>query len=694
MLLMQIGLFQEMEWKFFDLKNKIYSESSEPPDDIAIILIDEASLSMMNPVVGRWPWPRSIHSEVIDYLVSGGARRVVFDVLFTEHEKGAPATGLGDDDLQLVESTMGSGNVVMAAQLLRDTEDEYNHQLLNRPLPGSFTERFSLQVPPYFYTKADANNYYLPFQELQEASSQIGIVEFSPDSDGVYRRTRLFREYQESYFPVLAIAALPDKSQQSLLNSSLRIPLEDEHYLIKMYKGFEPFSMSGVLASIQMIYNGEIENLPVYPDEFSGKTVFIGASAVGVEDLKLTPLSTVTPGVYLHASIYGNIQKGDFLRQSNTVFNGIFYFILSLLCAFSVMLPTSLRNRILFSSVLSVGMLFGTTHAFSFNLVVPTFTPLMILSITILLSYSYLSATEGREKRRIKHMLGQYVSPAMLDSVLSSSDGVMKAEIGSRERLSILFSDIRGFTSLSEQLPAEDVVDVLNNYFSGMVDIIFTNEGTLDKFIGDAIMAFWGAPIMIENHAQKAVSSATQMIRWLDEYNKDLAERDLPTLAIGVGIHTGEVILGNIGSEKKLDYTVIGDNVNLSSRMEGLTKPYGAAILISNETMQDLGDFAICRVVDQVRVKGKQLPTSIYEVLTLNSDNAEIVSEAEKKKNLTETAFGLYLKGAWDDATSAYSKLHAEFPDDLLASIFLERCTIYREKPPESWDGVFTLTTK
>lgn len=693
-LVTQTSLMQDLEWTVFDLESQLFADEVSPPDDVAVILIDEASLAMMNPLVGRWPWPRSVHADVIDFLVMGGAERIVFDILFTEHEDRLNQGRLNENDQRLVESVAAAGNVVMAAQLLEDERDDFNQTLLHRPLPKEVVDRFSLDVPLKFKHQTEANNYYLPFPELTEVSERLAIVEFAPDRDGVYRRTRLFRSYEGTYFPALSTGALPSSELDRILRPDSPIPLSNSSYLIRMYRGFAPYSISGILASIQKIYNGEVENLPVDPAEFEGKTVFIGASAVGVEDLKLTPLDTLTPGVFLHASIYGNIRQNNYLSEIPQPVSYGVMIVAAMATVFSNLFLSNMRRRILATAAIFCLLIGGGLALFAYNIVLPLVAPSVSLLAASLSSFIYLGATEGRDKRRIRAMLGQYVSPAMLASVIDSGGSVLKAEVGTRERLSILFSDIRGFTSLSEHLPAEQVVEILNGYFSGMVDIIFDNEGTLDKFIGDAIMAFWGAPIKLDDHAARAVTSAMHMTRWLEEFNHQLKRDNLPQLAIGVGIHTGEVILGNIGSERKLDYTVIGDNVNLASRIEGLTKPYGAAVLISEDTFGELDGAAICRIVDQVRVKGKKLPTAIYEVLALEDDPSAIKEHARTVSTLTGSAFNLYLNGQWSEAEGAYRTLGATFPGDPLADIFVERCVQYRDTPPSSWDGVYTLRTK
>ena len=635
------GLFEELELKAFDLRERYFSRSRHPADEIAVILIDEASLRGMNPIVGRWPWPRSLHADIIDFLALSGAKAVLFDILFTENERipGEPPGTLGPNDIRLAESTESAGNIYHAAQLLKDTEDEYNRGLLGKPLPDDFIERFSVKGVNGVVAGAN-NTHYVPFTELYRASKGIGIVEFSPDRDGTYRRTGLFRHYQGSFYPVLSMAPMMDIMEpdairvrgneliiegvqpqgvaptpdSSLLTPNLSIPLQgDGSYLIKMYGDFKPYSMSGILASIQKIKMGELEGLPVSPDDFRGKVVFIGASAVGVEDLKPTSLGGKTPGVYLHASVYSNIVQNDFLRYGGQLITSFSVLALSVTVVFIILWTRNVFYQIGLPFLLTFTYISTSFLAFKNNIVYDMVAPATSIIFSWMGAFAYLSFTEGKEKKKIKRMLGQYVSPAILATVMDkSSRDVLKAEVGTRETLTVLFSDIRGFTSFSEAHEAEKVVEFLNGYLSGMVDVIFRHEGTLDKFIGDAIMAFWGAPVRVSDHGRRAAETAIDLIRQLEVFNEGLKAKGISPLSIGIGINTGDVILGNIGSEKKLDYTVIGDNVNLASRMEGLTKEYHYPILITETTYEEVKDVIPCRYVDQVRVKGKTKEIKVY----------------------------------------------------------------------------------
>ncbi|AMV70903.1 adenylate/guanylate cyclase domain-containing protein [Desulfuromonas carbonis] len=707
------GLLEEFEWKTFDLRLRLMQHDTSPPDEIVMVLIDEASLRLMNPLLGRWPWPRSVHADVLDFLALAGARVVAFDILFTENEQAASSDGrLSAGDHRLVESVAAAGMVTSAVQFVHDSPDEYNHDLIGKPLPADFVRRFALpglrggRLAGEPYTNA-----YLPFPELQERTRSIGLVEFAPDRDGVYRHARLVGEYGGAFFPALSLSVLLDRyrpesapegemllhPQQVGTTPPVAVPLlADGRYLVKPYREFQTYSMGGILATIQKLMQGIVTDLPVDPEVFHDKIVFIGASAVGVEDLKPLPFGSLAPGVFLHGSIVGNILQQDFLVPVAPRLQLLLVVVGALAVAGLILIPGWVWLRMASPPLLILSLLGLAAVLFHDNQVLELTAPLVAMGSAWLGSFAWLSSTEGREKRKIRRMLGQYVSPVVLSTVIENSrSDLLQAEVGSRENLTILFSDIRGFTSLSENLPAEKVVEILNGYFKGMVEIIFRQQGTLDKFIGDAIMAFWGAPLKSPDHPLKAVVAAVGMMRWLEDYNAELKNNGLQPLAIGIGMHTGEVILGNIGSEQKLDYTIIGDNVNLCSRLEGLTKEYGAAIIVSETTWQAISGLVTGRILDVVRVKGKKRPIMIHQVFGLVSDPEPQRGRFAELARRSEAGFNHYLARQWPEAAAQFRNITEEFPEDRHARIFLERIARYQQTAPEAdWDGAWTMQSK
>ncbi len=705
------SIFQSLEGISYDWRMTQIRSGLSANDKIAVVLIDDNSLQVMDQVVGRWPWPRSIYAELLDYLSYGEPQAVMFDITFSEKHlfdgKNIRAE-INDHDLALVQASQIYPYAYHATRFVRESEDELNKSLLNQALPDDFIQRFSLSkrfpksiINKNSFSAPNNTKYYLPFAELAIASNGIGVVDVNSDFDGVYRSARLLHRYQESFFPALSIANIVDKQPPlnikreggQIILDSLRIPItQDEKVLINYYTAFATYSFSALMASYQKMLAGDVENLMVNPFEFNDKIVFIGANAAGLKDLKVTPINGRLPGVFIHASMASNILNNDFLIPAKSYQTYLFILILAAITTMGVLLVKQTFWQHSLPALLAISFTFWCYFQFSNNIVVEFVAPISSLFLAWVLSFSTLVFTEGKEKRRFKKMMSQYLSPAVLNTVMANHEDYAKAEIGSKENITILFSDIRSFTNMSETLPAEQVVDLLNHYFSKMTDTIFRYEGTIDKFIGDAIMAFWGAPIMSTDHPDKAMLSALEMIDQLEAVNEWAIQHKYPPLTIGIGLHTGYAILGNIGSENKLDYTIIGDNVNLASRIEGLTKTYSSPILITEDTFSHLTLDIPCRVVDLVRVKGKQKPIKVYQPL-LNPLTATEESISEKKAFVRKTneAFKAYTHRQWQQCIDLLS---TDFQDSV-STVHIQRCREYQaSEPAQDWDGVYVMTTK
>lgn len=707
------GLLQVAENWSYDQRMMFSRANTQIDDRIAVVLIDDASLKAMAETAGSWPWPRSIYADLLDYFSLAEPKAVLFDITFTEKRLFESAKeSINPHDLRLVEASQMYPFTYHAMRLVVDQEDELNHDLLNIPMPENVRQKFSITeryrnlfgIDDFNISlTAPTNNvYYLPFAELSEAALSAGVVDMNGDSDGTYRRARLIHRYGNDYYPALSTTSLIDSllpkrivnNNGTILFGDIKIPVdEDERYWVNYYNNYQSYSFSGIIASQSQIINGDIEHLLVDPQRFKDKIVFIGASAAGLEDLKRTPMDANLPGVLVHASIASNILNQDFVTPPNKTITIILIIILSLVTAFASLIPKQawLKN-IIPPIVLAVFVLVALFIFNTYSYVIEIAAPSMSIVLSWVISFSFLVFTEGKEKRRFKRMMSQYLSPAVLQTVVGRHEEFAKAEVGSKENITMLFSDIRSFTNMSEKMPPEEVVNLLNHYFSAMTDSIFHYEGTIDKFIGDAIMAFWGAPIKTDDHADKATLSALDMIHRLAQVNAWTSENNYPPLAIGIGLHTGDAILGNIGSENKLDYTIIGDNVNLASRIEGLTKTYHSQILISEDTYHRLKLDIPCLILDLVRVKGKQHPIKVYRPLahpTLSSEQE--LQQAIKQATLGEQAFQAYLRQDWDEAQALWRQL----PQDPAIDAMIERCDYFRASPPpDDWDGAHTMTSK
>jgi len=615
------GIFVRLDRLAYDSAARFLRTNRSPAEGVAVILIDDASLEALEPVAGEWPWPRAIYGDLLEFLTLGSPRAVVFDILFTARRKTAAGEGMDSHDARLAEATAEAGHVFHALQLFQDEEDEVNETLLDRPLPPDFVDSFALKPPDREgLPAAGNNNFYLPFRELYRSSFGMGVVDLDSDSDGVYRRVRLTRSYQGAHFPVLGLAPVlgdsdPAAGKGWMQVGGRRVPLdEDGRYLLNLYGAFQSFSMSGIFASLQKIRRGEVADLLVRPDEFRGKIVFVGATAVGVGDVKATALSPRTPGTYLHATIASNFLKGDFLRPPDRSVTLAMMCAWAFICAGGIAMLKPLPLKILTPVVIAAAVGAVYLAALRWNVLLEPFPVLAAPAAAAVFSFTHLLLEESRERRRIRGMFSQYVSPEMLEEIIEKRGENAASATGRSEELTILFTDIRDFTSFAENASPEKVVEALNVYFSRMSDVILDNKGTIDKFIGDAIMVFWGAPIRLDGHALFAVRTAMAMVKEVPRVNEELRKRGIDfVVKIGIGIHTGQAVLGSVGSSRKLSYTAVGDAVNLASRLEGQCKIHGREIVLSEATCERLNGSIPCRLIDTVQVKGRREKTRIYE---------------------------------------------------------------------------------
>jgi adenylate cyclase len=614
------GQFKKPEFFVYDLQAKLLRAEKTIDGKLKVILVDEASLKSMSDIAGRWPWPRAIWADLLDFLSMGGARAVLFDVLFLERQNTK-------NDNALIDATMSSKNVYHSMLIKREEpdQDEKNNSDLNRPLPVDFVNRFSLKgVTGAFIKKrgAENNDYSLPITGLPEASKGMAVVEFTSDDDGVYRRTRPIREYQGRYYPVLGLAPFIDgRSPIVLRNDSITIndrtiPVDaNRNCVINMYplKKVETYSLGGIFASLQKIRAGEVESLLVNPEEFRDSLVFIGASAVGTSDLKSIPMAPGAPGVMLHVFLANNYLQNDFMKPPDKRLTFLSMFIGVFLTTWAVMFNKRLMMRAVFP--LAMLALYIAFALFSFRLDrLVDVVPFVFATVSAgFLFFGYLTFTEAVEKRQVSHLFTQYVSRDVLNEVLHHYKDYLRTSAGQKVELTVLFSDIRGFTTLSENTPPEKIVEMLNIHFSVMAGIILKHNGTIDKYIGDAIMAFWGAPVRTPDHAEQAVLAAVEMLAGLNEVNKTLKERGFDLeVKMGIGINSGVATIGNIGSDQKKNYTVVGDTVNLSSRLESITKEYNSPLLFSEYTYEKIKNTITCKLIGNVKVKGREKPVTIY----------------------------------------------------------------------------------
>ncbi len=663
------------EWKSWDIRLKLFAEPSRASRDIAIIMVDQYSLDVYEKQQGlSWPWPRQIYAAVLDFLHAGGARAVFFDLLFTESSRSGV-----EDDQEFAQAMARSGNVFLPLSLSEFGESPAD-------VPAEKLSRFSIPVPQGLTASFPAaRSATLPVDVLLRAARGAGNVLFLPDGDGIFRRLPMAVFYKDKLIPAAPLV-LAGAGQGGKILSGL--PLDKGGRVIIRFRGGEKtyptYSIGSIINSWAQIEEGKPPQVP--PREFSGKTVLIGSNAPGILDLRPTPLSPVSPGVEIHATVLDNILAGDFIRGQPPA--GILV-LLVFYSVFTAVGASALRKVwhqglffILCVSLPLAAAWLGFLAGRWVELVVPEFAVVSAFVVSALLNYG----VEGKQRRFIKGVFRHYLSPQVIERIIENP--ALLSLGGEKREITSFFSDVAGFTSISERLSPEELVALLNEFLSEMTDIILEHGGTLDKYEGDAIVAFWNAPLDQPDHALRACRAAVACLGRLAELRPKWAGRAGRSLTMRVGLNSGPAVVGNMGSTQRFDYTAMGDTINLAARLEGACKLYGVEVLAGEGTFALVKDEMAARLVDRVRVVGKSQPVSVYEIA--GRRDALSMADAERLA-LFERARRAFLNRAWDEAAGLFVSLEGDGP----AALYVERCRQLKESPPPpGWDGVFDLKQK
>ncbi len=560
-----------------------HAKSRTPPDDIVLVAIDQKSLEDLTEMAGAWPWPRAVHGELIDGLAAWRPKAVAFDVLFNEIDAFRP-----DSDLALREIAKTQRNLFFPSQLLPD-----GNATLMEDLPPSF----GAQRVPDGGDSAPAT-LLLPLV-LDRVNWQGGLINFEADRDGRGRHARLHTDTNGWRLPGLAASLAR--------YSGARLP--DQERIRLHWFGASPRTIA---------YSDLINDLgqakPVIAPTLAGSIVVIGATANGLNDMRPTPLGVQTVGVLVITTAIANLRAGDWLREWPTRWP-LAIALAAVLAAVFRRRHGPLRSGIALGAV-SVALLALSWAALSANIHAPIGAALLLGWLGFGLFTLQAQWLDRREREATIGIFGRFLDPRVVAGLVETGE-LSRDQKPQARQITILFSDIRGFTTLSETRTPEQVVHLLNRYFSRQVDVIFRHGGTLDKFIGDAVMAFWNAPTDMPGHAGKAVAAALEMTQALDDFKRELAagNEGLGDFDIGIGLHTGPAVVGFLGSDTRMEYTAIGDTVNLASRIEGATK--GVARVLVSDATREACDAAGIRFEHrgQFHVKGREQPVDLYEPL-------------------------------------------------------------------------------
>ena len=711
--------FVSLENKAIDVRFAVRG-TRQPKPPIKILAIDEKSLKE----VGQWPWPRAIHAQLVRRLKAAGAKCVFYDVFFPEPERTQEkmltqletvlnSTLQGDSksakstrekvlsDVKRFQSTQ-NGDAEFAAAM-REAGNVY---LLIEPSvvesEGRTPDPDNLHVTPASVVGSDdslltTHSLIISIPQLQASAADSGHTRCFPFRDGIYRYYPTAVKYEindkSTVIPYISLQVarkfLGDKDPVEIAGKYAEVA---GRKIPTTYNGFALINYCGEWGhTFPIISASDVLNGRVGAADLKDAIVEIGATAAGINDIRPTPFTRNAPGVDLNANILENVIAGNFLTLAPPYWDFILIFALAMAMWYMVPRLTPIQGTIGFALLLvaygAVNIAFFSTMGLVLNLIYPT----LAIFLTFVLLTTYKFRTEVKHSRYMKQMFQSMVAPKVVEEILQLPAGI---ELGGEEKeLTVMFSDIRGFTTYSEKHTPHEVVEVLNEYLTQMTNLIFQTEGTLDKYIGDAIMAFWGAPTEQKDNAYRACSTALGMVDLLHTIlHPKWRIEGKEQLEIGIGLNTGPMVVGFVGSQSIKNYTLIGDAVNLGSRLEGTTKEYHVEIIIAESTYQHVKTDMLCRELDLIKVKGKNEPIRIYELVDHRLRGA---GAKEMKVKAFEEGLAHYRAQKWDEASKCFKNCLDLDATDGPADIFLKRCALLKQNPPpKDWDGVFVMKTK
>ncbi len=709
---------EQLRHRVFDeyqrLKPRVYTNDIP----VRIIDIDDESLSR----VGQWPWPRDVMAEIVARLNELGASAVVFDMVFSQPDRLSPKS-LGKMLPKRPEfdaARKGLLKIPDNDELFAQTVDGA-YVVTGFSMTGGETTEAPPAIKAGFAENGDRAAPYLPayagamkvLSNIENKVAGNGAVNAIPESDGVYRRIPMFMTLHEKIYP-------------SLVAEALRVAQDASTFIIQAVgaSGEEGFGETGLVSfkvggvkvptdengQIWVRFTGDIPEryVPAWKllagkapiDKLEGHIVLIGTSAAAMKDLRATPLDPAAAGVSLHAEALETILTGNFLNRPDFAhgLEVVASFLLGLLLIWLLPKWGSVWCAVL-TLVAIIGVVSGAWYAFDvYNwLLDPIYFSVVILVIYLTQSLLIFLATEA-ERSRVRGAFGMYLSPALVEQLASDPEQLKLG--GEMKDISIMFCDVRGFTSISELYDPEGLTQLINKFLTPMTQVIMDRMGTIDKYMGDCIMAFWNAPVDVPTHVAEACNSALTMFEKLEELNLELEQeaksnkREFLPLKIGIGLNTGSCCVGNMGSNQRFDYSILGDDVNLCSRLEGQSKGYGVDIVISETTKIAAPEFATIEL-DLIQVKGKTVPVRIFALL---GDAQVLASEWFKDMSAVHAELiSEYRQQNWVNAKALIVKARASAGDkfDGLYDLFSSRILEYESNPPGSeWDGVFIATDK
>ena len=722
---LRLPLLANLEAIVYDTRLRLTMPQTVDPR-IVILDIDEKSLAEKERGgEGHWPWPRDRLALLIDKLFDQYEIAVVgFDVVFAERDESSGIRVLERLSERELRDVPQFQSVLRQIKPQLEYDDIFARKIKGRPVVMGYVflgedsaamQKKGMLPAPILSSKSfegrtvattSWGGYTANLDVLQKVAAGGGHINSRTDADGIIRRVPMLAEYNGAYYEPLSLAVVrtllgsppvtalaPEEASGArqaspdlewLQVGSLLIPVDEEACALVPYRGRQ--------GSFKYLSIVDVLNDAIDIAELKGKIVLVGTTAPGLLDLRSTPVDPVYPGVEVHANLISGMLDGNIKQRPPYVVGAELALLLASGLAMALLLPLlSPLTSTLTTLLVLVVVLATNIMVFQYgDLVLPLASGLVMILVLFTLNMAYGFFVEARGMRQITGLFGQYVPPELVDEMARNPERFNMAPRA--QELTVLFSDVRGFTTISESLTPEDLSVYINEYLTNMSLVIREqHRGTLDKYIGDAIMAFWGAPVADPQHARNAVLAALGMQSDAKALNERFKARGWPTFKIGVGVNTGVMRVGDMGSKIRKAYTVMGDAVNIASRLEGITKQYGADIIIGDGTRKLLSGFVL-REVDRVRVKGKDEPVTIYEPLGLEG---QVDPARQDEIKIWNQALRLYRQQDWDRAEVQLLNLRKMAPDSELYELFIERIAHHRAHPPGAgWDGAWTFETK
>jgi len=701
---LQPAWFERIEGIAYDYKLVNFSQVYPPSStNIQIVDIDENSLKN----IGRWPWPRSKLAELIKQLTAQGSVVIAFDMLFSEAQQ---------NPVLRVEKALKKQNIKLDLNEIKSKLDDdmiFAQAMTNNDivLGTLFQHDRTLKlgsilapaiIQPLKNTQHLLNQYQgynASIKKLNDVAQGQGFINAIIDDDGFIRRTALLSTYDGKLFPSLALETYRVYSFVDVIkpiwhhqeNISLLSGLKIGKSIISTDNKAQlliPFGQQK--HRFNYTSASDVINQKITDKRFDGSVVFIGSSSVGMSDLRTTPVSLNYPGVEIHAAVFEALMRVEHQPVQPEWWLAANVFLLIVIAVIFTFILNILAPIWMTFFALAMLLTIWSTNIvlwYYFQLHLPIIATLLLPFLISALAISKGFYRENIQRKQVKSIFDQYVPPAHIDKLLDDPNAINMA--GERKELTVLFADIRNFTSISENLSANELKTLLNNYFSPITEIIFNNHGTIDKYVGDMVMAFWGAPITDFNHAEHALNSAFAMLAATSILEKEFSEKGLPKISIGIGLNTGEMNVGDMGSTFRRAYTVLGDAVNLGSRLESLTKFYGVTILVSEYTKLQCKNYKF-QLIDKVKVKGKNKSVILYLPLSKQCD-----TEQSTFSDMFNDVFNLYQRREFNKALNLLNVLYQNNHDVKLYRIYEKRLNLYIKQPPsDNWDGSFIHENK